>query len=300
VKADERFHKQPPRFWATVRLVSQIAGYTTKKTRKQPSRIKVLSVGEIAEALRQSQLDPRHVLNAEGEGNELGVLLEAYFKYRAHVLNNIVRPNLMLLEDAKREYNTLKRKFPRTKVQEVLNKQKGEKKGPNYFTCMVNLLIEGAIGEFTCNYDPRQLTTITKDGIPVRTLARRVDGAFPAVVNPIAVWEIKEYYYTTTFGSRVADGVYETLLDGMELENLAEHEHIEVLHYLFVDAYRTWWDDGKSYLCRMIDMLHMNYVDEVLFGREIFTRLPELAKQWAAKVEARDAAFQDRTADRAE
>jgi hypothetical protein len=39
----------------------------------------------------------------------------------------------------------------------------------------------------------------------------------PGTVNPIAIWEIKEYYYTTTFGSRVADGVYETLLDGMEL-----------------------------------------------------------------------------------
>jgi len=50
---------------------------------------------------------------------------------------------------------------------------------------------------------------------PLRTLARRVDGAFTDTVNPIAVWEIKEYYYTKTFGSRVADGIYETLLDGM-------------------------------------------------------------------------------------
>ena len=40
-------------------------------------------------------------------------------------------------------------------------------------------------------------------------------------MDPLAVWEIKEYYYTTTFGSRVADGVYETLLDGMELRELA-------------------------------------------------------------------------------
>lgn len=55
------------------------------------------------------------------------------------------------------------------------------------------------------------------DGVPLWTLARRVEGAFPSPVNPVAVWEIKEYYYTTTFGSRVADGVYESLLDGMEL-----------------------------------------------------------------------------------
>jgi len=30
----------------------------------------------------------------------------------------------------------------------------------------------------------------------------------------------------------------------------------------------------------MIDMLHMGYVDEVVFGREILTRLPVLAGEW--------------------
>ena len=77
------------------------------------------------------------------------------------------------------------------------------------------MIIESIIGERKCDYDPRELTTVTTDGFPLRTLARRVDGAFPSAVNPIAIWEIKEYYYTTTFGSRVADGVYETLLDGV-------------------------------------------------------------------------------------
>ena len=47
-----------------------------------------------------------------------------------------------------------------------------------------------------------------------------------AGLNPIAIWEIKEYYYTTTFGSRIADGVYETPLDGMELEELRVNEAI--------------------------------------------------------------------------
>ena len=108
----------------------------------------------------------------------------------------------------------------------------------------------------------------------------RFDGAFPAPVNPIAVWEIKEYYYTTTFGSRVADGVYESLLDGMELEELREQEKIDVKHYLMVDAHYTWWECGRSYLCRIIDMLHMGYVDEVLFGSEIEERIPVLVKEW--------------------
>ena len=103
-------------------------------------------------------------------------------------------------------------------------------------------------------YDPRKLTTITHAGIPLRTLARRVDGAFPNTVNPVAVWEVKEYYYTTTFGSRIADGVYETLLDGMELEELRDNHGVDIKHYLFVDAKDTWWKQGKAYLCRIVDM----------------------------------------------
>ena len=163
-----------------------------------------------------------------------------------------------------------------------MNKQKGEKKTAAYFTGLINMLIEANAKGYPCDYDPRELTTITVQDAPLRTLARRVDGAFPSAVNPVAVWEIKEYYYTTTFGSRVADGVYETLLDGMELEELREHEKIDVKHYLMVDAHYTWWDCGKSYLCRIVDMLHMGYVDEVLFGREVVAEMPRIVKEWVA------------------
>ena len=138
-----------------------------------------------------------------------------------------------------------------------------------------------------CDYDPRTLTTATEGGRPLRTLARRVDGAFPGPVNPIAIWEIKEYYYTTTFGSRVADGIYETLLDGAELEDLLQEGHT-VRHYLFVDGYRTWWEDGKSYLCRIVDSIHMKYLDEAIFGREVLDRLPDLAREWAREKQLRE------------
>ncbi len=110
------------------------------------------------------------------------------------------------------------------------------------------------------------------------------------------MWEIKEYYYTTTFGSRVADGVYETLLDGMELEELdsalrelsrLEDRPTHIQHILVIDAHYTWWIKGRSYLCRIIDMLHMGYVDEVLFGKEVITRIPLIAKEWIQAYHAR-------------
>jgi hypothetical protein len=144
------------------------------------------------------------------------------------------------------------------------------------------MLIEVNIAGFPCDYDPRLLTTITRSNEPLRTFARRVDGCFPAATNPIAIWEIKEYYYTTTFGSRIADGVYETLLDGLELEELREHEGIDIKHLLIVDAYYTWWIQGKSYLCRIIDMLNMGYIDEVLFGYEVVEQLPRIVQEWVA------------------
>lgn len=146
------------------------------------------------------------------------------------------------------------------------------------------MLIEAALRGQQCDYDPRALTTVTREDVPLRAFARRMDGAFPSVVNPIAVWEIKEYYYTTTFGSRVAGGVYETLLDGMEIEELSETENIDILHYLMIDAHYTWWGCGRSYLCRIVDMLHMGYVDEVLVGKEIISRLPILVNNWVKQV----------------
>jgi hypothetical protein len=49
-----------------------------------------------------------------------------------------------------------------------------------------------------------------------------------------------------------------------------------------VDAYDTWWNMGRSYLCRIVDMLHMGYVDEVLFGSEVLENLPMIVKEWVA------------------
>ena len=168
-----------------------------------------------------------------------------------------------------------------------MNKQKGKMKNPAYLTGLVNMLVEAKSNGLPCDYDPHQLTTVTRNDLPIRTFARRVDGAFPSSINPIAIWEIKEYYYTTTFGSRVADGVYETLLDGMEIEELQEHENTDIRHYLVVNAHNTWWKQGKSYLCRIIDMLHMGYIDEVLFGYEVIERFPDIVAEWVKMYQSR-------------
>jgi len=272
---DSRFVGLPKPFWAYVRLIGQECGYTQRGTGR------ILIPSRDAVETKMETLD----LSADSLGTVLpggasiwGKLLE-YFTYRADVLHQHVEPNLMDAAAAKREFERLKKAL-KPKCPLPMNKQKGKKKTPAYLTGMINMLIEAGASGHDCDYDPRALTTVTSDGMPTRTFARRMDGAFPSIVNPVAVWEIKEYYYTTTFGSRVADGVYETLLDGMEIEELARAENVNVLHYLMIDAYYTWWDCGKSYLCRIVDMLHMGYVDEVLVGREVLSRVPLLVKDW--------------------
>ncbi len=275
VKAADRFLNQPKFFWAHVRAVSQRVGYTVRGQ----GRIRIPGVDEIADALATIGLRSDHVRNVAGKPTAFGDVLADYFVHRAAVLNDFVEPRLMDAVEAKDSFEQLLAQLS-PKCPLPLNKQKGEKRAYAYLTGIVNMLVEANIKGFSCDYDPRQLTTVTRDDIPLRTLARRIDGAFPSSVNPVAIWEIKEYYYTTTFGSRVADGVYETLVDGIELEELREHEEINIRHYLMLDSHYTWWVCGRSYLCRVIDMLHMGLVDEVLFGREVIERLPALVSEW--------------------
>jgi hypothetical protein len=286
VTPNSRFTKRDKQFWAYVRSLSQKIGYVERlKQRKglvgQVGPIKVPSPTEMKAALLAIQLNPDFIVDSRGMPTKLGRELIEYFDYRAKVLNTFAERQLMHAHEAKELFERLQARYKSKRVA-PLNKQSKEKKKPAYLTAIVNMLIESSIEGMPCDYDPQKLTTVTRGGAPFRTLARRVDGAFPSPVNPIAVWEIKEYYYTTTFGSRVADGVYETLLDGMEIEEINStspaKEHIR--HYLIVDAHFTWWTKGRPYLCRIVDMLHMGYIDEVLFGREVVDRLPILARQW--------------------
>jgi hypothetical protein len=249
-------------------------GYADRRT----SAIRVPTLDEICEEFQRLGLNTAHIADAAGELTPFGQLLFEYFNHRANVLNKTVQGQLMDKAAAQAEFKRLKARL-KPKCPLPLNKQKGKKKNYAFLTGIVNMLVESNIGDAPCDYDPRSLTTLTYNAMPQRTLSRRVDGAFPSVVNPVGIWEIKEYYYTTTFGSRVADGVYETLLDGMELEELKAAGR-KVQHLLFLDDHFTWWKCGRSYLCRIIDILHMGFVDEVVFGREVLTRLPEVAREW--------------------
>lgn len=199
----------------------------------------------------------------------------------------------MDVEDAKSEYEKLLPIHQNNHFTSKLpmNKQSDSMKQVNYFTAMINILAEQAIrnkelvtgGEFFID-DPHKLVYFVDDNRSIiGSTSRRYDGAFPDTVNPLIVWEVKEYYYATTFGSRIADGVYETQLDGFEFEQLERETGMHVEHVFLVDSHYTWWVKGKSYLCRIIDALNRGLVDEVIFGREVLTRWPQLLNEVIAE-----------------
>ena len=257
MKPNEHFLGRPARFWAHAKYISEKAGYSLRDNKQ----LKIYQPVDALAALRSRELE---------HDNELIEDVLAYLNWRADVLNKHVSRQFMDRDQAAAECDKLFR-FIRPQKPLPMNKQKGEKRHPAYLSAMVAMIAEKVLGPNGFVDDARKLSILTHKGKLEEIFSRRFDGAYPDTENPDAVWEVKEYYGTTTFGSRVADGVYETLLDGYELEGVRKRHGRNIAHYLFIDDRFTWWECGRSYLCRMIDMLHTAHVDEIFFGREVIT-----------------------------
>lgn len=266
MKPNQSFLNRPNTFWALTKLVSEKYGYSDRSSKG--ARLRRYKTNDLASLGQQYKV-----------GSKLRKLVVEYLNYRAATLENEINPLLMDRAQAQETFEELTASY-KPSCCLPYNKQKGEKKHLNYLTCLVNILTEMNIAG-TFNENPRGYCLVTdNNGKLVSISSRWMDGAYPDVINPVAVWEIKEYYGTTTFGSRVADGVYETQLDGYEIINASKACGRKIRHYLFVDDRFTWWVKGKSYLCKLLDIMHMGLVDEVIFGREVLTRWPIIVKSW--------------------
>ena len=264
MKANKKFLKCSNEFWANVKLVSEKLGYSARRESK----------------LRKYNSDEIKLIYTEN-GIQFGVkkekLIEGvveYLNFRSHILNTKVKNQLMNREEAAREFKKLQEKLNSQK-NIIMNRQRGEKRHPAYLSNIVGFLAEDILGAENFKEDTQNLSfTKNNQGI-TKVFSRRFDGVSPDIVNPIAVWEIKEYYGTTTFGSRVAGTIYETLLDGYEIHEINKNLRIPIKHFLFIDDKYTWWNCGKSYLCRLVDLLHTGHVDEIFFGKEILNEWPK-------------------------
>ena len=108
--------------------------------------------------------------------------------------------------------------------------------------------------------------------------ARNLDGAVPSIVNPVIVWEIKEYWGKTSGGSKMSDAVYECNLVGRELRDFEQASGVAVVHAVFVDG-KGQWTARKSDLKRFIDLLNQGLVDMLFVGRDV-------ENEWGAALSA--------------
>lgn len=260
----------PVSFWSYVRTISALNDYAVK--------------GEVLDYNQQQAIarlgDKGIAIDGLAPNEELRKRLAAYFAFRKRLLTSLVKTNLMDGAEAKETFEDYFGKHSLSRSPIPMNKAKGNKKHVNYLTGLVNLVTETTLGGYHFDGNPRSAAVMLNDNKPVSTMSRWLDGAFPNTVNPVAVWEVKEYYDNKSFGSRVADGVYETLLDGYELQALYVETGIKVQHYLILDSYSTWWGLGIPFLCRLVDAMHMGLVDEVIVGKEVLTRWPEIVRSW--------------------
>lgn len=261
--ANQFFMGRPSEFWALVKYASQTLGYSNKGV---ALNYNVQDVRRIAALMRL----PQAVANDATD----------YMNYRSDVLQTVVQPSLMTRVQAEAEFLQLRAAHNPT-CSLPMNKQRGALRHYNFLSCIVNILTEANIKSGTTFDDnPRKLPIIkNQNGRLVFTMSRWPDGAYPSLDNPISMWEVKEYYGTKTFGSRVADGIYETQLDGYEILNAQRRGNVKIFHYLLVDAVE-WWIHGIPFLVRLVDISHMQLVDEVLFGREVLVRWPQIVQSW--------------------
>ena len=276
MKAFKEFEGEDPAFWAFIKYISQALGYS----KRGENVVKTYTPEQILQECNKTgtTVDEKTLEKAV-----------AYIEMRADLLNNYVKKQLMDVDSANEEFLKWKQlhRAHNYSCKLPMNKQKGEMHNVAFFTAIINILAEKTIREqLKVNTGPgfdddpgKSAFVRDNDGHIIGVSSRRFDGAFPGVQNPRLVWEIKEYYYNKTFGSRVADGVYETQLDGFEFKEIQDRTGAKVYHVLFIDSLYAWWEKGKSYLCRLVDALNSGVVDEVIVGREVLTRWPELLEE---------------------
>lgn len=289
MKPIDAFRIQSRKFWAYVQFISEVVGYSERRRQgdSRPKRMKRYSVQDLVDAVNQRGINPQELFHSPCQLTRLGQTVLNYLNTRAELLEEKVRPYLQDRNQAAQMFDFVCTQYPNHGITIQTNRQSKNNRRPLYLQNSVNILAWANAGKgIVCNPDPPQLLTISDERGLHHVLSRRLDGALMVGQNPVAIWECKEYYGTTTFGSRVADAVWETMLIGRELREVESECGIRVAHYLFIDDYYTWWELGSSYLCRIVDMLHMGYIDEVIVGKEVLTRWPAIVQHYSAEQSA--------------
>jgi hypothetical protein len=139
-------------------------------------------------------------------------------------------------------------------------------------------LAEAVCKEFGMAIEPnpqRRCVWVANEQLHVA--ARNLDGAIPGLVDPFLVWEIKEYWGTTSGGSKMSDAVYECALVGRELRDFEKRTKLHVNHAVLLDG-KAQWTSRKSDLLRFYDLYYQGLLDILIVGREVETKWQPFVK----------------------
>lgn len=86
------FRNRPAYFWAHIKLIGQIAGYTQHGS---GGLVKAPNIVEIVSAFERNGLSASHLTISNSQPSALAIDLIDYLQFRADILNNTVQHQLM-------------------------------------------------------------------------------------------------------------------------------------------------------------------------------------------------------------
>lgn len=245
-----------------------------------PPRRGVLSVAEIVFALETAKTEAARGLTGYlAARQELLPMLAEYMRFRFEAANS-------LLAQARTEQEA-KDDFAELSDEELATygtQSADHHQSPRVMVKTVEVLTRAVCLEhgLDVNVNPQNRAVLISDD-HIWVSPRRLDGAMPSLLNPVGLWEIKEYWGETQGGSKMSDAIYECQLVGQELRAFEDLHGPHVRHYAILDG-RQQWSSRKSDLRRAVDLLCAGLLDELIVGREILTEWPRIVAELAALV----------------
>ena len=222
--------------------------------------------------LRSDELAATGLLAYLERRGDLPDRLAAYLVYRAEEAVRLEAEQLREEDEALADLAV---------VSDVEIQRYGTKSADHHQSSKVMVATVEALARLTCDeremeFDANpQSRAIVLDQDRIWVSPRRLDGALPSLLNPVAIWEIKEYWGVTGGGSKMSDAIYECQLVGQELRAFEDLHGLHMQHYVFLDG-KAQWGARRSDLRRAIDLLSMGLVDELVVGREVLSEWPRI------------------------
>jgi hypothetical protein len=258
-------------FWYAVRMLLDVLG----------GRRTATSEDEVLQALINADTDAADgLLEYLEERPEMPKRLAEYLIYRSEQAVRLEETLLRTEEEAIADLNTL----GEIELQRYGTQSADHHQSSKVLVATVEAVTRLACAESGTPFDasPQSRTAVIgRDHIWVSP--RRLDGALPGLLNPIAIWEIKEYWGLTGGGSKMSDAIYECQLVGQELRAFEDLHQIHVSHYVFLDG-RAQWASRRSDLRRAVDLLCMGFINELLVGREVLSEWPRVVAELISRV----------------